>query len=96
MKKDTEAFVESVSSKEIREVLGRHLSQILKNERKKEVVLMIDKKYAVNELHKSSEIEKLTHAAHKVYGEDYSLSLKANLMEPHNQREALIPHTIRY
>lgn len=96
MKKDIELFIEKVASKEIREVLEKHLSEILKDDTEKEVILMVDKKYALNELHTSSEVEKLAHAVHKVYGEEYSLTLKVDLLEAHNERTMFIPHTIRY
>lgn len=94
MKKEVELFIEKVSSKEIREVLEKHLSEIKVNE--KEVVLVLDKKYAMHELHRSSEVEQLVHTVQKLYGEDFSLTLKLELKEAHGERDMFVPHTIRY
>jgi len=67
MEKSIEVFLEHITSKEIKEILKNHLSQIIKDEEIKDIMLVVNKKYAMNELHKSRDMHKLLEAVHKIY-----------------------------
>lgn len=79
--------------------MKNHLSQIIKDEEIKDITLVVNKKYAMNELHKSRDIYKLLEAVHKIYWQDYSLTIKLELadMSAHeNDEDVFVPHTVRY
>ncbi len=99
MEKSIEIFLENVSSKEIKEILKEHLSKLIKNDEEKDIVLAINKKYAMNELHKSKDMDTLLHTIHKVYWEEYSLTLKldlADLGSHEDGEDVFVPHMVRY
>lgn len=99
MEKSIEIFLENVSPKEIKEVLKNHLSKIVKDDEEKDIILVVNKKYAMNELHKSKDIQALLHTVHKIYWEDYSLTLKLQLEDlsiHQDDEDVFVPHMVRY
>jgi hypothetical protein len=53
----------------------------------------------MNELHKSKDIQALLHTVHKIYWEDYSLTLKLQLEDlsiHQDDEDVFVPHMVRY
>ena len=101
MEKDIKEFLENISSKSTRELIQEHLSslEITKN---KEIVMVIDRKYAFNNLNSHEHRESVIKWLKKAFGEDKILILKlgSHLMRweerEHHNREMNVPHAIRY
>lgn len=92
----------NVWDREISELIKDHVAEIDLNSDKKEVSLLLDKKYAMNYLHNHRQLHHLIRWIKKTFWDEYStiLKLQAHLMKwestEHHDEEMNIPLFIHY
>lgn len=77
-------------------ILTQQTQNIIEDEQKKEVIIEVKQKYALNKLQKSSILEQMKQKVKQIYGQDFSLSLRLKPLKTHHDREMNVPHTIHY
>jgi len=102
MEKELKILIKNISSKLTREIIEDHVKELILNSDKKEVTIIIDRKYALNYLHSSKNIWDVLKWIKKTFGDDYKtiLKLNAHLMKSekieHHDREMNLPYKIHY
>lgn len=88
-------LLNNINSKEIVKLLEKNISWIIEDENEKIVTITINKKYVMNDLLKSDNLDLIKSWVHKTFWEDYSINLKLKWNSTHD-REMLISHNIHY
>lgn len=96
MARDIGPILREIREKDVRELVEDHVRDIDFDSDKKEIVVSVDKRYAINLLHSSRYIPHFITALRVRFGEDNRIVLR--LEHPHHghDREMLIPHAIHY
>ena len=101
MEKNLKKLVENISPKSTREIVEDHVNSIELTD-SDEVIVMVDRRYAFNNLHSSEHIWNLISWVRKAFWEDKEtvLKLQAHLMKwettEHHDREMNVPFKIHY
>ena len=96
MKKSIKTVITHISPKKLRGFLETHIANIVENKKKKEITILIDKKYALNDIKKTSKITQLLESIKKAYGSEYSGFIKLDTDTIHHDREMKIPRAVHY
>lgn len=94
-KKETN-FVKNISSGNTKKLLLKSIHRFIKNIEWKEIILELKNKHSFQKLQKTSFFSEIKQKIQKIYGEDFSLSLKLKPILTLHDREMNIPHTIHY
>lgn len=91
-----ESLLREIHEKDVRELVEDHIRNVVFDEVKKEVTVLVDKRYAINLLHSPRYIPHLITALRICFGEEVHIVLR--LEHPHraHDREMLIPHAVHY
>lgn len=93
-------LVWAISHKSTREIIKDYTKELTVDNEKKIVTIIVDRKYALNELFTSEHIGHLNAWVKKCFGEEYEPVLKNTFhamkweKEEHHNREMNIPHNI--
>lgn len=95
MQKELKIYIDNLSPKETRQIVEKHAKRIDLNEEENQIIIIIDKKYAYNDLISSPHIENAQKAVKQSFGEKYEPVIKFEWgEEPHEGREKNVPHHI--
>ena len=95
-------LIEEVPHKSTKELIEDHAKEVIVDEQNKSVTIVIDRKYALNELTKADHISDVIKWVKKAFWEDFGTTIKAmdhsvwRYGNEHHDREMNIPHTIHY
>lgn len=96
MNKNIESLLREIHEKDVRELAENHIRGVAFDEEKKEIAVLIDKRYAMNLFQSSKYLPHFIGALRKCFGEKIHIVLR--LYHPHraHEREMLIPHSVHY
>lgn len=77
-------------------ILTQQTENVIENEEKKEIIIELKHKHALNKLQKKWLLEQMKQKVKQFYGQDFSLSLRLKPINTHHNREMNIPHAIHY
>jgi len=77
-------------------ILLEHTENIIEDKQQKELIIELKHKHALNKLQKKSRLEQIKQKVKKIYGNDFSLSLRLKPIKTQHNREMKIPHAIHY
>ena len=95
-------LIENIHPKVTRKIFETHVTEIELNEEEKEAVILVDKKYAFNDLNSRDHIWNVIKWVKKTFTNDYKtvLKLRAHLLKgektEHHDREMNTPYIIHY
>lgn len=93
MQKEMKIFFEHVTHWDTKKLAKTHIEEIIIDEHKKEVMLIIDKLYAYNKMIENPHIYNLQESVKKAFWEDYSTWFKLNDWDGSPDRQATTPFT---
>lgn len=96
MSKYIESLLREIHEKDVRELAEDHIRDIVFDEMKKEVTVLIDKRYAINLLQSSRYIAHFIGGLRKCFGEEAHIVLRLDHPHHAHDREMLIPHMVHY
>lgn len=95
MEHEVKELLNNIHPKDVVKILEPHIKWILKDEN--DIIILVDKTYAMNELSKTENMEKLIKWVGTTYWEWYNTVIKLNSFDDENyKREVNIPHQIHY
>lgn len=77
-------------------ILTNQAENVIEDQEKKELIIELKHKHALNKLQKKSLLEQMKQKVKKFYGQDFSLSLRLKPIRTQHNREMKIPHGIHY
>lgn len=102
MEANLKKIIENISSVSTREIAEDHIKDIIIDSEAKSVTIVIDRKYALNQLISNENIDNVLKSVKKAFSEDYETIIKlkdhkhGRYGNEHHDREMNIPHTIHF
>lgn len=102
MEANFKKLLDEISHKNTNEIIEDHVKELNLNENNKSVTLIIDRKYALNQIVNKRHIWDVIKWVKKAFWEDYETIIKLvnhkewRYWNEHHDREMNIPHTIHY
>ncbi|MDD5197817.1 MAG: hypothetical protein PHN60_03075 [Candidatus Gracilibacteria bacterium] len=96
MNKNIKSFLQEIHEKDVQELAEDHVRDVIFDEVKKEVTVLIDKRYAMNLLQSAHYISHFIGALRKCFGEKTHVVLRLDHPHHAHEREMLIPLFVHY